>query len=193
VTEDEFKEARDRLREFDGSVGDFVMTWNRTENMMRQLLLLLCGYSQPTYVLTAELSALALVQAIEAIVTDTDHPLRDPILHATEFFDRLRVYRNYYAHGIYSAIYEEKRAYGLVEMVSGRGRFAHTQDRISVEQLEEAKGWMIALISLLFELSNHLEARPGTQLDPIRPLSDLPTRLDKPKRYPFSIDNLTQG
>ena len=83
------------------ALGAAVVAWNRVENSLRQMLITLCGAGPEIWILTAELSAIPLVRALNSGATDVACPrLRPFIEHCTEWFDRLREYRNYYIHSI---------------------------------------------------------------------------------------------
>ncbi len=55
-------------------LGAAVVAWNRVENSLRQMLITLCGASPEIWILTAELSAIPLVRALNSGATDVALP-----------------------------------------------------------------------------------------------------------------------
>lgn len=82
-------------------IGEMIVSWNRCEGRVRDLIIWLSGGRSPaTLALTAHLNAISLIQTLEALANGQEVEIGGHIDHFRECVDRLREYRNYYVHGI---------------------------------------------------------------------------------------------
>src|SRR6185437_3943940 len=108
-----------------------------------------------------------------------------------EYYDRLRVYRNYYMHGITVAVpSSDLGALGVILMTSAKGELAHDKDFISVEQIYETIGRTTTLRTYIDQVLNNLAWTVDPKLPerrrpqlPVPP--PMPERLKKSRAYPL--------
>lgn len=87
--------------EFYQLLGEVVVRWNACEAHLRDLIIWLSGgRSAITLALTAHMTAKALTDALPALTGSKSTEIREHLEHYAKAVDRLREYRNYYAHGI---------------------------------------------------------------------------------------------
>jgi hypothetical protein len=168
-------------------LGRLIVRWNYVESMIRLLLGTLCRDRPTAEILTAHMGSASLCGALQTIGNEfADEHLREHIVHAVAYFDRVREYRNYYAHGIIGAVGGGR---GLIQTTSARARMKLHQEIVSNDTLDVAIGYCETLNTYLNHLissqvfrgkDEHLAAKEFRTL-PQKPR--LPKRLQKPALF----------
>jgi hypothetical protein len=123
---------------FCAKLGNMLVAWNRAEYCARQLLNWQCD-GPFVLVLTAEMGSVAIRDTIFAIATHThDLDLASHLDHFANYFDILREYRNYYAHGVtmIAPPMGPNPSRGIAHQLSARQGLKLDHDPISFEQLD---------------------------------------------------------
>ncbi len=172
------------------ALGDFIMTWNQAENAMRRLLLTLCGPSPTTRILTAELGTRGLTDGLNAMATTLKGERRIAVETVVKLYNRIREYRNYYAHGIsiIACHPDTNIAMGVAHMAMAKGKLAVAQDIITIQQLEATTGWANSLQDAVGNILDTIDPQEGSRAHPPLPSPEtllLPDRLTKTLRYPL--------
>ena len=76
-----------------------LLAWHSAESWMHGLLTWQLGRGDKMQALTAHIGNVALTDALRTMAADfSTDVIRPHLIHAAEYLDRLREYRNYYAH-----------------------------------------------------------------------------------------------
>lgn len=169
-------------------LGEMLLEWNTAEDWLQGLLLNEMGRSDKMQVLTTHMSNVAVTDALRTLAADFSTPEMAPHLtHAAELFDRLREYRNFYAHASIVQWPDTKGARIYLHQATARGRFSLSQTFVRGQEIEE-------LIEQCMALSRYASAITGWY--PMRGDPDysqslsslekppLPDRLQKPRLFP---------
>lgn len=177
---------------YEHSLAEFITAWNRAEFTYRSLLVAVCGRTPAAYILTAGMGVRGLKEALLSYASDgmADADLL-AVKHATEFFDRVLAYRNYYIHGIQLISYAAYAgvAVGEIHAVSSKGRFALHQELISQSEIETARQNAVnlhtALIDLLLRFGPEAPQRTQSaeRLEGFQARNPWPDTLKKPRNY----------
>lgn len=165
------------------ALGHFVMRWNGVETSLRWMVDTIAGVGATGEILIARMSTIELCDVAVTLVIETKQGrLLDEVKHAVEFVDRLRNYRNYYAHeptgtlvvtdiGLVAAAFRTSNKGGLRRRIS----------RVSVKDLKQAEAWAnqigsyLGLVSMQFARFDDETQRP-----PLGERPPLPPKLDLP-------------
>jgi hypothetical protein len=180
-----YDEAR---KEYTAAFGEMVVAWNVAENMLRLLLYTLCGKTTAVRILTAELSAMGIVQGLNSISDTLYGPVKDAVLTVCARYDRMREYRNYYVHGIAAVSYSEGIAEGTAYMVSAKNELRVAIDRVPADQLNNLNDHLVRLQQSTIAILDTIDPQEGSAAFPPLPSlerSPLPDRLTKTLRYPL--------
>jgi hypothetical protein len=177
--------------DFLAAFGEIVMEWNQTEARARRFLFDMIGdLGASSYILLAHLGNVGLTDAISAYKEMLSPDLSEHIDHYCAYFDRLREYRNYYVHGlmVISKEWSGGSHYGEVEQITAKGRFARTDDKLTIQDLNKFKHWMIELST--YGTVVRAEFNPRTRPKHLIPLTPqrkppLPDRLTKNRLFPL--------
>jgi hypothetical protein len=182
-------EISESERDYLSAFGRFVIEWNLAESNLRGLLMRLASDNQPTFslqagILTAEMGSITLERALRTYASTIKlGKATEAIEHAAQFYQLLRGYRNYYAHGIVSVLPHEESAsiVGRVHTFEAKGKFVVRLEFIAKPALEEAHA--IALREYVRDIHLQLIAQAlgpmyadGFELPPKPPL---PAQLQK--------------
>lgn len=179
--------------DFLAAYGEVVMEWNQTEAGARRFLFdLIGGQDASSYILLAHLGNVSLTDAISAYKEMRSPALVEHIDHYCAYFDRLREYRNYYVHGLMLVSRDwsngAEKFCGEIEQITAKGRLAQTDDKVTVEDLNQLKNWMteLATYSFVVRAEFNPQSRPAG-LNPLTPQRKppLPDRLQKNRRFPL--------
>jgi hypothetical protein len=149
----------------------------------------LCGQSAAIEILTAELSAVSLIQALNAISVTLDPPIMAAVESVTEYFDVLREYRNYYVHGIRAIGIRSEVGVGLTFMASAKGKLRYAEDHVTSHDLNTLKTQAQVLTKATVAILDTVFPRQGSQVNPPLPSTETfppPDRLKKTLRYPLN-------
>jgi hypothetical protein len=181
-------------KEFLVEIAEFLLTWNQAERMAARVLNHLCGESAQTYILTAELGALGLTNALASMAADiVEPPFDEAIRYGIEYFDRVRVYRNYYIHGIRAVgSINDERAFGVIDTASAKGKFTLHEERIYIDKIREARmmaGNLTGVWTNIYMRFVHSSSEGQTEWMPLLEYlktHPLPPKLQKPRRFPLN-------
>lgn len=177
--------------DFLGVLGILVVEWNHAESLLNTLLSFLSGGGTRVAILTAHMNTVAVCQALRTLANEklADDDVAPHVLHYTDYFDRLREYRNYYIHGIKAVGFSEGEAVGIAETVTARERWTLHQLTLSVHDLRQSVELIIDLVRYGSKIMSHLMWTHNNSL-PIpeqhRSLSEkppLPEKLQKPRLF----------
>ena len=177
-------------RQYTSALGEFIMAWNHAENTVRWLLMALSGSTSiASHILTAELGSRGLTDGLKAFSPTLEPPIRETVLLVVELYDRLREYRNYYAHGIMTvAVRDGVTLTGWATMASAKGKLGYAEDFVTLAQimarLEDSRRLSDGARAIIAAVD------PGARLEvplplPSRETLPLPDRLKKTLRYPL--------
>jgi hypothetical protein len=186
--------AEKNRNDFCVAFADLLITWNAAERAATKMLNHLCGNSPQTYILTSELGALGLQNALSSMAFGiVDAPFVDALKHGVDYFDRVREYRNYYVHGIHAVgSVNTEEAFGMIEMLSAKKQFAIDEERVPIERLAEVKMMAGNLFAVWTNIYVHFVTNPAGDKPGWVPLGEfleahpLPARLQKPRQHPLS-------
>ncbi|WP_273455214.1 hypothetical protein [Nevskia ramosa] len=94
--------AAGEMKEYRAILGELVMAWNVTEDLMRFLIQLQLGFgNRKAMTLFAGLGGDALENAFRRLANEhAKENIREALIFSANFFSNLRVKRNYYIHGL---------------------------------------------------------------------------------------------
>ena len=188
----QLERALDALASFQSALGDLVINWNIVEASVRELLGCFASerpHSPPpgTDILTVELGTVGLGHALQSYANDLVQPPYDEfVLHAVEYFDRVRIYRNYYVHGIANvmsgnvAAPEPVEVIGQISYVTAKGQLAFHSDEVKISDLRRVTNWCRRLNGFLNLI--RLTYFHGAEHFPSLDKPPLPEKLKKPRR-----------
>jgi hypothetical protein len=168
------------------ALGQLVLDWNFAEGWMRYLLATLAGQDdQISQILTVELGSVGLENALTAFANHILQPEHgDGVLHGVEMYERLRVHRNYYVHGV--LVHIDYKQFGIAMSVSAKGKIKQEVDRVDAVRLEMIAAQCCALGDYLSALRSHILGLKQENDEPF-PLPNkppLPEKLAKTPRRP---------
>lgn len=128
--------------------GGMIVAWNKVEYWGRQMVHWQCGGQ--SNVLTAEMSSVSLRDAISAyahLVSISNAEISAHLDHFSSYFDRLREYRNYYAHGLFEVFppMGPREANGFVTKTVSRGKLAFDSAIITSKELNFVSNHCVTL------------------------------------------------
>lgn len=176
-------------RDYLAAFGELILTWNQAENTLRNLLLAACGVSTATHILTAELGSRGLSDGLRSIAVTLNIELQDAVEAVTALYDRLLAYRNYYVHGISSIGIANGLGVGLANIASAKGKLGFSEDRVTYQQLVNARTYALQLRDEAGAILDTINPREGSRVDPPLPSRKtllLPDTLKKTLRYPLN-------
>jgi len=121
--------------EFLARFGNMLIVWNKAEYWARQLINWQVGGK--SLVLTADINSVSAREALCALskyVSDVD--LAGHLKHFADYFDTIRVYRNYYAHGVMDLVSFPDRALGIINQISSHGELKLESEQISADKFD---------------------------------------------------------
>ncbi len=173
--------------EFLAAFGRMIITWNLAESALRRLLTGLCGAKSiadtlKAKIVTAELSSVGLSQALQTfadIILPPNHA--EAINHAVKYYELIRAYRNYYAHGIAGIIPFTEGPRGFIRITTAKGTLTENKDFVSLDDLKLMIGHAYRLNFYVEAISNHLFDDKGLFSLPDKP--PLPDNLQKTRLH----------
>lgn len=175
------------------SLGELVIAWNSAEIALRRLLSFIAfgnaGHNaHKAYILTAELGAVALEQALRSFANfSSDVEAAAAIKHAASFSERVREYRNYYVHGIsglgYGAAPDKSVPLGFIFYTSAKGHLKEHFQLVQASLLDDVANHCRTLGRYAMDLDATLRSRRtrgGAPLSPMPQMPPLPDRQVKP-------------
>ncbi len=115
-----------------------LVKWNHVESLMRFLVVWLYGLGDKGDILTAHMGNTTLADALTTLTTEFgDETLKPHILHFVAYVDRVRAYRNYYAHGItIVGFIDTGEPVGALQQMQARGQLTLSQEQITVAKIQ---------------------------------------------------------
>jgi hypothetical protein len=187
-------------------LGGILLAWNQAENHARAFTGTFLGSDRVDRgrVLTAHMGSTTLFDALSTCANEfAETPLREHLLHFLAYAERVRAYRNYYAHGIAAVIWtQDEEPGGWAMMDSAKGRLAMIDEIITATTLRE----VLQKIEDLNEYASAITVAMGDEVavkiyryhhpeEPLPAWPDkpaLPDRLKKPHRYLLEPDSQPQ-
>lgn len=169
-------------RNFAAELGEFMIAWNQAENTLRYLLLTMWSNERSAHVMIAELGAVGLDQAIRAISEKYNDDVKEAVRYILTVYERLRAFRNYYAHGVTGFVFTEGRLNGYVYAISGKEQLVVAKDFISIDDLARLKRDTVSMSQDAERVIDTINPQPGSQAQPPLPSrgkSPLPDALAK--------------
>lgn len=131
--------------DFFASFGNMILSYNNAEEGFRRLLFGLVtprpksiGSIALAKAMTDSLDNMGIALALKCFANDiADSKLRTPILHAVEYMDRLRPYRNFYVHGITSIQLTNTGPKGWIHTHTAKGLLREHKTHISKDAIDE--------------------------------------------------------
>ena len=191
--------SREGAVSYYASLGAAVVAWNQAEDLLRQMLIALCGASPQTWILTAELGPIPLQNALQSGATDIA-PLRlKPLIgHCIEWFDRLRMYRNYYIHSIINVdLHHSGEFVGDASQTTAKRRLAIHQEFIFEDDYLQFRQQVNEFLNFSTDVFVHVASHPlteypgGAPFPPLPEMPPLPAKLEKPRQN-FTSDSSPQ-
>jgi hypothetical protein len=184
----DLSKAPEREIHFLARLGEMLLAWNSVEGWMRGILSWQLGRGDKMQALTAHMSNVALTETLRTFAADFSNDVVGPhIAHACEYFDRLREYRNYYAHSALLMWPDNVEARAYLHQATAKGRFALHQTFIrigDVEALIARCQTLHAYASALVTIGPDGVARAPEQQPTLLEKPPLPDRLKKPRLLP---------
>ncbi len=146
-------------------VGRMVADWNSLESDLIEMIGQISRARPTTDLLTAHMTSQAICNALKALaLTRLPAEMAEHVVHAVDFFERLRTYRNQFVHGITAVISDGPKAMAMTHgrRVSPNGHFEIDRGwlhRSELDTMTEACG---SLSSYL----NYLRVHIGWHIDP---------------------------
>jgi hypothetical protein len=175
-------------RAYFATFGTAVMSWNRAEGAMRQLLAGLCGgntieANMRAQIVTAELGSAGLTYALGSFAENLLPPeAAERVAHAVKYYNVLREYRNYYVHGLTSVVTGTQVALGAIITMTAKGKLIEHKDFIPVDKLTWLDTESVHLKEFTVAITRHLFwSGPafGSPLSPLPHMQPVPDRLEK--------------
>lgn len=119
-------------------MGLLVLGWNTAEAHVVQLLRRIIADSIAIDILTAHMTAEAKVSALRVCASEMpDSNIKDRLLHAGEYFNTLREWRNHYVHNsLASFAADEDGARGGTRQVKARHTYIVRNESVTASDLE---------------------------------------------------------
>lgn len=123
------------------ALGQMIVEWNHAEERVRTLMMNLVGWDSHrgilrARILTVELGSVSLSHALRSFANNIlGEDVGKYVLHAAEYYDRLRAYRNYYTHAIDHVSPGKSGPRGLASTVTSKGELKRSRDIISIEEI----------------------------------------------------------
>lgn len=178
-----------KLDSYSAKLGETILSWNTAEGALRSLLSTVCGASNATRILTAELGSRGLTDGLNAIAVTLPIEQRRAVEHVVAVYDRLREYRNYYVHGITAMGQIGDDIVGMTFMQSAKGKLGYATDFVEAATLVDIEERARALAAAISDTEDAIYPRPGSFADPPLPSPEtlpLPDRLKKTLLYPLN-------
>lgn len=178
--------------EFLIALGNLTIDWNFAESWLKHLLGVFVDHGIVAHILTAELGAVGIENALTAIANDVlgEVPeLADRMKYAAKLYARLRGYRNYYVHGIifHARYMDGSRPAGFTHVLSAKGNVKTQGARLEAFQINEIAVRATHLALFVRALEQYWTHDPEKDERP--PLPDkppLPPEVDKNSPWPQS-------
>lgn len=127
---DDLARSRGQTESFALEFLQMVAKWNQLETQARDLLKALLGGQHGHFVVSHHLGNVTLIDTLRTVAETS--PVGDEIRHFASGMDRIRLYRNYYVHGLIGVgIIEKSKDAGSV------GILTSTQVKSGVKHYEE--------------------------------------------------------
>jgi hypothetical protein len=179
-------------------LGEMLLAWNSVESWMAGLLTWQIGGGSKMNALTAHIGNVTLTDILRTFAADFSNDIVRPhLVHAAEYFDRLREYRNYYAHGSQMLWPQRGEALAYLHQATAKGRFALHQTFIAKRHLEFVIAHCETLhdyCSALVTIDDDGIVHPPPRMDrfpepaavppSLLEKPPLPDRLKKPRQFP---------
>jgi hypothetical protein len=176
------------------SLGRLVLQYNEAETRLRRLLVSAFEPISPrdvmlAQIMTVELGNVGLTQALQSYANDlAPLTIREHILHAGTYFDRIREYRNFYVHGVTSVMGRQENPIGLFHTRTAKGSLKDHKGFVSKADLDQLTAHCETAGAFTNAVSNRLSFVRGDWFGdlPEPPLPDkppLPDRLQKPAQH----------
>jgi hypothetical protein len=184
---DPVAELREGNRLYLAAFGLMVMKWNVVESFMRHLVASLINGSGSTrndrsHILVSELGPIGIQHALNTFADDFQQTeLGDALRHAAKYYELLRGYRNYYAHGIINLVPGGAGMRGHIHYLEAKGKLIRRQDLIDVTALNQVTHNARTLYYYVQRLLPHLPEKSKRLRMPDKP--PLPPPVSKSAIY----------
>jgi len=173
---------------FLAALGQLVVDWNFAEGWLKTLLIHLAGSSQMATILTVELGAIGLQNALTAAAAHVLEPEpADRLVYAVKLYEVLRGYRNYWVHGtIFSAGDEDGEPHGFTYVPSAKGKLQTHSQVVEIANVKQISAACWGLGTFVGQLHRHLQKTPDKSgvVPPLPDKQPLPPEVDKNAPYP---------
>jgi len=178
------------------AIGRLAVEWNRTEERLRAFLSYFINPQTDkrrrghlaTQIVVLEMGTVGVTQALNAIADSAQQETKDAIEWITEYYDRLRGYRNYFVHCIDDTTpSSDLGPLGVIITLSAKGELVQDKDFITAAQIHEIAKHCEVLRTYIQQVLNYLgwgytptirAARPQLPEPPL-----MPERLKKTRAY----------
>jgi hypothetical protein len=167
-----------------------VCSWNSAEQRLRKFLESFCGgglqtmnnpYPGPS-ILVFELGSVGLANGLRTFANESlKGPQAEAVIHAVNFYERLREHRNYYVHGILFVVDLEGRVGGLIDYRTAKGSVSWFNDLVSIEKIRQTAEWCVQLTNFVNSLDFAMFFPLHASQIPWPDKPPLPDRLEKPR------------
>lgn len=178
----------DSEKRFYAALGGLVVDWNFAESWLRTLLIDLAGRTEIAKILTLELGAIGIENALSALAKHTlDEAAAIRVKYIVSLYSILRGYRNYWIHSIVFVAGTENDTQGFTYSASAKGKLQTHSQTVEAEHIDKIRlscrylGLFTRAVSL--NLSQRID--PKDQKIPALPdMQPLPPEVDKSALYP---------
>ncbi len=170
------------------ALGEMLVKWNHVESLMRFLVVWMYGLGDKGDILTVHMGNTTLADALTTLTTEFgDETLKPHILHFVAYVDRVRAYRNYYAHGIaIVGFIDTGEPVGALQQMQARGQLILSQEQITVAKIQAVTEMCQVASRYGSAISAHVMRDqdfqiPQTLLLSLQDKPQLPAQLTKPR------------
>lgn len=157
------------------ALGEMLVTWNRTESMVRFIIVWFYGLGDKGDILTAHMGSRTLDDAMNTLAEEfSDNEFKPHLKHFVSYLDTLRAYRNFYAHSIAIVGFNEAGApIGLAQETQAKGKLLLTQEHVTAEQIRSVTAMCKTLHSYGSAIVANAMREMGAPVPELPPLSSL--------------------
>jgi hypothetical protein len=174
------------------ALGDLVINWNFAEMWIRIILVSFIGNNKVADILTLELGAVGIENALNAVASEVSSgEEQDRLGHCASLYCRLRGYRNYYVHGmVFAAAYlDSQPSAGFTFVQSAKGKLKIHSARVEAIQIREVGKACRTLGLYARQIVQHrgFYLTEGSAAPPLPEKPPLPPPVDKNAPWPKLI------
>lgn len=176
------------------ALGHLTINWNFAEAWLRTLLASLVKQPFVGDILTTELGAVGIENALGAFATHVvSEDQGNAMKHAAKLYGRLRGYRNYYIHGTIYHLDGTDTGHAVAH--SAKGSLKKHGARLKAFQITEMSQRCRALGMYVRQIHANVNQTPldGGGPPPLPDMPPLPPEVDKNAPYPQSLSSQPQA